>query len=327
MLKSILIFMLVLIGWGLSQPLQARDNFNCWLLAGAEFLIPGMGYAIMQDWDKMVFLGGARWASGMAYVQYASHDDYQEDSDDIYVETGEGDDEELHIFLNKETFLANTNASIYSNLTYATMYDLYDGGCENNPDTYYNFLAPIRFDKHFDSIQFWAPLAVLGGSLDTDTNTTYHVEKGLTRSEMQRYGFLQYYLVGVGEEMLFRGVIQRSLYYWLKDSYSRTASRWGAIVGASTIFGLAHSGEGLTAGPGAAFLAGLYLGWVYQDENEQFDLDKAIAIHSWWDVGITYHNLAHSDFEELDQDQTLEEQREEVKNQRVIPLFYYQTQF
>jgi len=64
-------------------------------------------------------------------------------------------------------------------------------------------------------------------------------------------------LAGLGEEMLFRGVIQSALAGWLGGDIGM----WGALAVAALLFGLAHAityTYFLLAG-----LIGLYLGWVW----------------------------------------------------------------
>jgi hypothetical protein len=78
----------------------------------------------------------------------------------------------------------------------------------------------------------------------------------------------------VGEEGFFRG--------FLNNEFSdRWGNGWG-LVGSSTIFGLAHSGQGQTANAFQAGLAGAYLGWVQQRNN--FQIGEGVAIHYWINV-------------------------------------------
>jgi membrane protease YdiL (CAAX protease family) len=60
-------------------------------------------------------------------------------------------------------------------------------------------------------------------------------------------------LAGLGEELLFRGLLQEALAGWLGP--------WPALAAVSLLFGLMHP---MTAAYAVlAFLAGAYLGWVY----------------------------------------------------------------
>ena len=90
-----------------------------------------------------------------------------------------------------------------------------------------------------------------------------------------------FYAVGIGEEALFRGVIQTAL----EESWGPT---WG-WVGATAIFGSLHALNGATAGEaaiavGVTSVLGGYLGWLYQHDGH--DLTAPVFVHTWYDVGI-----------------------------------------
>ncbi len=292
----------------LSLPTSAwsRSPLSCWGIGLAETLVPGAGYAIIQDWDKAAIFGGTRWVASLNAAHYLRSDEYQEDIDDVF-EQDEDDDGIVNtqVFLTRETFLAQTHLSIYSNLTYISIYDLYHGKCEETPETYGLLGSAFQFEDFSDKWTFWAPLGGLAGvlTLSPGSNFTYHVEDDLSRQEMQAWSFVQTHLVGIGEEMLFRGVVQRSFYNWLSPRYSERTARWSSILLASVLFGLAHNGQGGTATPGVAFGAGIYLGWIYNPAPGVFDLQQAIALHAWWDTLIAQYLLAKSDFKDLDKEE------------------------
>jgi membrane protease YdiL (CAAX protease family) len=81
-------------------------------------------------------------------------------------------------------------------------------------------------------------------------------------------------MTAVGEEAFFRG--------FLNNEFS---NRYGDGVGlglSSTVFGLAHTGQGQTANAWQAAVAGLYLGWVHQRNG--FEAGEGVAIHYWINV-------------------------------------------
>ena len=161
-------------------------------------------------------------------------------------------------------------------------------------------------------------------SLDTD-KLTYHVDTDLSKTEMINMSFLQYQLVGVGEELLFRGVIQQSLFKLYSNGLSKTISRWGSILTASAIFGAAHNGAGFSASPGIAFAAGIYLGWVYHPAEGDFDLIQPIAIHSWWDTILEHRRLQGGNFVERKQGENA--LNYPLKSERIYPLFGFNYRF
>ncbi len=102
----------------------------------------------------------------------------------------------------------------------------------------------------------------------------------LTLAEMAIISFL----AGLGEEILFRGVLQAALVRWLGGSASGAASwggslpDWTAAAVVALLFGLAHS-----VNFGYALLAagiGFYIGWLWMASG---DLTVPIAAHAVYD--------------------------------------------
>jgi hypothetical protein len=84
-------------------------------------------------------------------------------------------------------------------------------------------------------------------------------------------------LAGLGEELLFRGVIQGWLEGWI--------GAWPALLFASVLFGAAHA-VSLAYGILAAVI-GLYLGWLYQHTG---NLAIPMIVHALYDwVAIRYY--------------------------------------
>ena len=102
------------------SQVQAKSAWNCFFTGVGEWAVPGLGYAITQQWDKAAILGGLKWYSSLQYLDAASSDFYQEDADDIYqfrdVEDSESGKNEVQIYMNKETW-DDFHRGIYSNLT------------------------------------------------------------------------------------------------------------------------------------------------------------------------------------------------------------------
>ncbi len=299
-MRLLVLALLVFLGsLGAPSPTYAVSRLGCFGATLAELMIPGLGYGILGDWDKALVFGGARWMTLNKYATYSSSPDYQEDPEAVYRETDLGNDQiRLDVYYSRETFYANAHASLYNNLTFLTIYDLYSGSCENNTETYGLLAAPFRLDLWGGELTFWAPTLYIAAVPLDGQEVVYHVDSDLSRSEMIRMSFWQYQMVGIGEEVLFRGVIQNSFYNLFDGPLSANAARWTSIVLGAGVFGAAHSGTGLSANPGSAFLAGLYLGYVYNPEPGTFDLEQAIAIHSWWDTILTHRILSGSEFVE-----------------------------
>lgn len=293
--------------------LIAMNRLGCLGLGAAEAWVPGLGYVISRQWDKAIVFGTTRMiASGMAYESYNSKY-YQDDSDDIY-QTVDKDDsasgkEETHIYMNRETWNADFYNSLNFNLLLTTWGDLYQHSCKPNTETYDLMLSPFRLDHFYKKWVFWVPMAFLvanyayqaGNSGDeSDTQVKYYLRRGLTESDLMRDSFPKYYMVGVGEEMFFRGTLQHYFFETMRDSwgFSPSVSRHMSIMGASAIFAAGHDGSGFTANSAWAFLFGVYEGYVYHPSLQSFDLMTAIAIHAWWDILVTYTVLHNADFTE-----------------------------
>ena len=323
-MKLILLSIFFLISIPLST--SGASSLRCLGATVAEYLIPGLGYGILGHYDKMLILGGARWITYNKYNTYSSSDDYQEYYNEIYKETELSEGEvQYDFFYSRETYLGNAYLSMYGNLTYVTFYDLYESGCENNPDTYGLILAPFQIWEYGDELTFWIP-TIWSATVPLDNNKlTYHVDTDLTRKEMINISFLKYQLVGVGEEMLFRGVIQQSFFKLFSTGLSRNLSRWGSILTASAIFGAAHNGAGFSASPGIAFAAGVYLGWIYHPADGDFDLIQPIAIHSWWDTILDRRRLQGGDFVERKNGENA--LNYSLKSSRIYPLFGFNYDF
>lgn len=298
--------------------LFAETNWSCFGAGIGEAFVPGLGYALNSQFDKAIVLGGSRWYFSGKQYRASEEEDYEDDPDKIYesedAEDSESGKDETQIYLNRSTWDANYYGSLNFNLLLTTWGDLYQNDCKPNTQTYSYMLSPFRIDHFYDNWMFWLPILVAAGSYQTfaDNNKVdYYLEKGLTEQDLKRDSFSQYYAVGIGEEMFFRGTVQHYFFETFKQdfSFSPESSRHLSIASASIVFAAAHSGAGFTANPAQAFLFGLYEGYVYHPSVEEFDLMTAIAIHAWWDLLIAYAILNNAEYHEDQEDVYDEESR------------------
>ncbi|MBU3915030.1 CPBP family intramembrane metalloprotease [bacterium] len=287
------------------------SKWACFGLGAAEYAVPGLGYAISGQWDKAIVIGGLRWASSSMYYNATESEYYQEDVDDIYEVTDSDDSQsgktETIVRLTKETWTAQYYGNLYGNLLMITWGDLYQNGCQPNTETYSLMLSPFRIDHFYSKWQFWLPILVVAGNysyFSEISKVDYFLDRGLTESDLKRDSFSEYYMVGVGEEMFFRGTVQHFFFELIKEKWgiSPSFSRHLSVLSASAVFAAAHTGAGFTADPASAFLFGIYEGYVYHPSLDEFDLTTAIAIHAWWDIIISYAILNHADFHTVDAD-------------------------
>ena len=300
-----LCFLVIAVVIGSTQSASAMSRLGCLGMGAAEYLVPGLGYAITKQYDKAIILGGARWIASNQVLLALESPNYQEDPEDIYTtveaEDSESGKTETTVTLNKETWNVQFYGNLYGNLLFTTWGDLYQNSCQPNTETYSLMLSPFRFDHFYKKWQFWVPMAILASNytyFSEFSKVEYRLGTGLTKDDLMRETFPQYYMVGVGEEMLFRGTIQHFFFESFKNTWdlSPSLSRYLSIFGASTVFAAAHSGTGFTADFATAFAFGVYEGFVYHTSLEEFDLMTAIAIHAWWDIIVSYTILTHSDF-------------------------------
>ena len=284
----------------------AVSRLGCLGAAAVEYIVPGAGYAFTKQWDKALVFGGARWITRDQFFLAAGSEHYQENGT-VY-RVVDADDSvsgktETNIYMNKETWTAEYNASLNLNLLLISWADLYQNDCKINTETYQLMLSPFRFDLFYKKWSFWLPMAMRIASYATfsdNSKVEYFLQRGLTAADLKRDTFSQLYMVGIGEEMFFRGTVQHHLFFTLMDDwgFSAQVSRHLAVVGASAFFAAAHNGEGFAATPTGAFFFGLYEGYVYHPSLSEFDLATAIAIHAWWNILISYAILNHAEFTE-----------------------------
>lgn len=168
------------------------------------------------------------------------------------------------------------------------------------PDTPRLLLAPVDF-RHLRRPAVAIPLAVvwaagIGASYSAykegEGEATYYelpvvpvfsrdVQRSAGLATALGYYGTTFYAVGIGEEALFRGVLQTSF-------EERLGPTWGWIT-ASLFFGALHAFNGETPEQSAVAVAvtttlGGYLGWMYQRDGH--DLSAAAFTHTWYDVGI-----------------------------------------
>lgn len=284
----------------------AISNLACVGAGFAETFIPGLGFGLTGSYDKMLLLGGGRRLAGYQYLKAIEEDGYQEDPDTIYDITTDKDTEitTSNVYINEPTWRAGYYGTLSSNLWMMSVGDLYINACEPSTDTYTLAAAPFRFDHFLTNWMFYPPILLVAASyasFDKYAVVNYNLGQGLTEERIKNDSFSKYYTVGVGEEMLFRGTIQESFYQMYTESFgwSPSTARHLSIFSGAAVFGLSHSGQGFTSSPAAAFGFGVYEGYVYHPRtNEDRDLITAIAIHSWWDLIVTYAYLHNANYTE-----------------------------
>ncbi|OGG97916.1 MAG: hypothetical protein A2508_01265 [Candidatus Lambdaproteobacteria bacterium RIFOXYD12_FULL_49_8] len=305
--RSGLVVIFIALSLFVYPPSKAWARSGCFWITAGEIFVPGLGYGVSGQFDKMLLFGGGRWLAANQYANTSASPDYQQNPNEIYKTTSAKDSDsgkvETRVYLTQATYEARYYAYLESNLTLISWGDLYQHSCDANTETYRWVAAPFLFNQFYDNWMFWVPMAVLASNAATFNDTQlveYHLSRGLTQSRMRRDEFGHFYMVGLGEEMLFRGTFQHYFYETMNDSWGwgKEPSRHMSVVAASAVFGAAHTGMGFSADTASAFLMGLYLGYSYMPGPDEFDLTTAIAIHAWWDIVLSYTIMNNAHFTE-----------------------------
>ncbi len=271
----------------LFAPPSAGASEAGWAAAGSLFL-PGIGQVANGETAKAAAHFGVYAASVAAAVYYVEHDDYIE-FDDRY------DDDDRIITTNRASERAELFGRAALGTAFYSSYDAYrtrrmqlgNRGYRTPtpPDTLADLArAPFR-GEYLTRWTTLAPLAVAASTLfipveDSWVTTT---DDTITRGEIAAMTFPQQGAVAIGEEAFFRGVVNNSFSHSFGEA-------WG-LAGSSVVFGLAHSGDGISAAPLAATVYGAYLGWLHQ--RNDYRLGESVAIHFWWNVLVSLSALRY----------------------------------
>lgn len=297
-------FLILLLGF--SNPLQARSCFGA---GTAEVFLPGLGYALNDQNEKAAVFGASRWYFFKQSIDTYDNPDHAETYDQmsrtVKIKDSEQNKQEYYFYYNQPDWQDVFNGGMYGNLAMISIADMYRGDCGDNPETAELALAPLRFDHFLGNWMFYPPILywILGhDSMQKDAYIEYNLGTGLTSSQVLNESMVMQYTTGIGEEMLFRGTIQQSLFNWFANDgmMSPNLARHSSIFAASAIFGAAHDGKGGTSNPAGAFLFGLYEGYTYHPNLGEQDLMTSIAIHSWNNMLVTYWMMKYAKINESD---------------------------
>ena len=276
-----------------AKKLPKTCSLNCALLkASSNFLFPGVGQFILGNHRQGATEAGIFSASLLAYSDISSADDFIEYDDRF-------DKDKYLVLHNKTTADADTMNTIATNTFFYSFYSTYRDAQIGSSATKFNSFkqlakAPINWNL-FSDPYVWAPLGALmtislfAKQPDEDQriknkNYRYQLTDNSQASDYYHNSIIDSVAIGIGEEVLFRGVINH--YAINKYGY------WGGLIGSSLLFGLAHMGDGFQASPLAASAAGFYFGHIHYNNN--YDLQKTVALHTWWDGIVFLKNYSDS---------------------------------
>lgn len=256
------------------------DPAEPWLKGVASAVIPGAGQAANGDYGEAALHFGVFAVSVYGAVRYQDKSDYL-DADQRYDEDNDRE------FINKTTLRYDYAARLATDMTLYSGYAAYrDARARDNsgfrtpaPRESLGDLAMSPFSfKYLARPTTFIPLAIQAAALYhyKDSKDAYGIyrHRDVSTSDLHAFNLIANEWTAVGEEAFFRG--------FLNNEFSnRYGDGWG-VVASSTIFGLAHTGQGQTANALQATAAGFYFGWVHQKNG--FEAGEGVALHYWINV-------------------------------------------
>ncbi|MDH4121645.1 MAG: CPBP family glutamic-type intramembrane protease [Deltaproteobacteria bacterium] len=266
------------------QPARSRAEWA----ATASFILPGAGQVIInqEPWNGALQLGlyGAGWhvlGGAMSQPEYRLPENRVNTLNYTLV-------------LNRTEMIADISSTFITTMEFYSAYDAYRTARLRVRNEGYNtpapreslqdlVRAPFRWEylsRPTTFLMFIGPLYVLANPPAPNRYLT-RLDPPLTRDEARAGYFGEMMMVSVGEEAFFRGV--------LNNGFSDSMGENMGLVMSSAVFGAVHAGNPQQATAGQAFLFGLYLGWLQQNNN--YDIGEGVAIHFWWNVLVSWASL------------------------------------
>ncbi|MBK1651346.1 hypothetical protein CKO08_03695 [Halorhodospira halochloris] len=286
-LNHLLLFFLLLAGISPTAQAAAIGSPAGWAAAGS-LILPGSGQLYNHQPVRAAGHFSTFLGSGIAASYYYDRDDFIE-FDDRYDE-----DEEI-IYTNRTTERAEVAERVMLSSMFYSSYDAYmqrrlmQDNLGYRTPAHYEFiqeLALAPFNREY--LTRWTtlvPIGIAASALTLGADDSWVTERkdGMTRDEAAAYQFPKHGAVAIGEEAFFRGV--------LNNSFSHQWGEWWGLTASSVSFGLAHTGDGMSADAGVATVFGAYLGWVHQ--RNDYRMAESVAIHFWWNVFVSLAALRH----------------------------------
>ncbi len=262
---------------GAAGPADAADP----VLAGiASLIVPGAGQAADGEYGVAAMHFGVFVVSAYGVVQYRNRSDYL-DPDRRY------DADNNREFINRTTLKYDYAARLMTDVALYSSYGAYRDARQRDNSGYRTPLpgesltdlakAPFSLDYLARPTTF-IPLAIeavvlyhYNGSKDAYGIYRAH---DVSERDLHVFNLTANEMTAVGEEAFFRG--------FLNNEFSNSYGNGWGVVASSTIFGLAHTGQGQTANALQATAAGFYFGWLHQKNG--FQAGEGAALHYWVNV-------------------------------------------
>ncbi len=244
-------------------PAGAVEQTHFWAGLGS-LVIPGLGQTAQGRYGAATAHGGLWLATGLGSGALAARDDYL-DGDE------RSSEKRRILFYNRTTYYADLLASVSADTALYSAYDAYYGGSGEPAG---DLLASPFRGRFLARPSTWGPLLFRAAGIFVDTGDEWAIvtDDSISPGEIAAANTVRYGGVAVGEEALFRGVVN--------DRLSRAWGPWLGVPASAVVFGLAHSGRGGSAGVAGASVYGVYLGALHV--RNEYRLGEGAALHFWW---------------------------------------------
>jgi len=261
----------------LAQVAGARAETTPLVAGLSSLIIPGAGQATNGDYETAAAHFGVFAVSVYALFYYESRPDYL-DEYHRYDKAGNRE------FINRTTLKYDYAARLATDTALYSSYGAYrdvrqlrnDGYRTPAPTESLGDLAraPFRLEYLARPTTFIPVLLQAWAAFGGKDGYGIYRAPDVSARDLHLFNATANEMTAVGEEAFFRG--------FLNNEFS---NRYGDGIGlalSSTVFGLAHTGQGQTANALQAGVAGLYLGWMHQRNG--FEAGEGVAIHYWINV-------------------------------------------
>lgn len=250
-----------------------------WLAGTGSLIIPGTGQAMNGDYGTGAAHLGVFALSVYAAADYSGKDDYL-DADERY------DEDAQREYINATTLKYDYAARLATDTALYSSFAAYRDARARNNAGYWTpapresltdiAAAPFRLE-YLSRATTWMPLAIealLLVTADDSESWGIYRDDDVSAADLYAFNALSNEMTAVGEEAFFRG--------FLNNEFSNDLGEGWGLVLSSVVFGLAHTGQGQTATPVGATLAGFYFGWLHQ--KNAYDIREGAALHFWFNV-------------------------------------------
>jgi hypothetical protein len=255
-------------------PAAALAEPSPQLAALASAIIPGLGQATQGDYEAAAAHFGVFAVSLGGGLYYQNKPDFLTDS----VRYADSSRE----IINQTTLRRDFGLRVATDTALYSSYAAYRDGRRRDERLYrtpapkesLSDLAVAPFSWEFLSRPTtFIPLALQAWAVSRGGYGIYRASD-VSQRDLHAYNLTANEFTAVGEEGFFRGFLNN-------DFSNRWGDGWG-LAASSTVFGLAHNGQGDTANIFQAAVAGAYLGWVQQ--RNSFQIGEGVALHYWINV-------------------------------------------